>query len=314
METHARHTLVGAFTLLVFVMALSFVLWLSKQSGSNSYTDYDVVFDEAVTGLSQGAPVQYNGIKIGEVTHLKLDSRDTRKVIVRIRIAGPSPVREDTEATLGFSGVTGVAHLQLTGGSPQSPPLRPAAGAEAAVIVASPSDLERLKTSGEDVMLNINKTVAQMSELLSAENIAHASSIIGNLDQLVSAVSAQRGDLVQTIRQLAAATAQLRITLGSIDTAARTTDRLVDQDARQTLASMNRTLESINQTIGNANALLTDNRAAVNSFGQQGLRQIGPTLDDLRETLESLQQLSDQLSRSNSALLGNSQPKEFHPQ
>ncbi len=311
METHARHTLIGAFTLLVLVSALAFVLWLSKQSSADTYTDYQVVFNEAVTGLSQGAPVQYNGIKIGEVTQLKLDSRDTRRVIVRIRVAEPSPVKQDTQATLGFSGVTGVAHLRLTGGDPHSPPLRPADGATVAMIIASPSDLERLKASGEDVMLNISKAVAKMSELLSAENVAHVSSIIGNLDQLVATVNAQRGDLAQTIQRLAVASEHLKTTLASIDATARKADRLVDQDARQTLASINRTLGSVDQAVNSANALLVDNRAAVASFSQHGLREVGPALQDLRNTLESLQRLSDQLSRSNSALLGNSQPKEF---
>jgi len=314
METHARYTLIGAFTLLIFAVALGFVLWLSKHSGSNSFTDYEVVFDEAVTGLSKGAPVQYNGIKIGEVTNLKLDKTDTRKVIVRMRIAEPSPVRQDTKATLGFSGVTGVAHLQLTGGDPQSPPLLPQGKDEVAIIVASASDLERLKASGEDILLNVNKAVAQMSGLLSPENIAHASSIIENLDQLTGSVAAQRDDLALAIRQLTAATAQLKTTLVSVDTMAHSTDRLVNQDARRTLESMNKTLESINQTASNANALLSDNRAAVSTFSQQGLRQVGPALSDLRSTLESLQQLSDQLSRSDSALLGNPQPKEFKVQ
>ena len=44
------------------------------------------------------------------------------------------------------------------------------------------------------------------------------------------------------------------------------------------------------------------------------MRQIGPTVLELRETLRSLKQLSDKLGASDSLLLGRDQPREFQPQ
>ena len=67
METNARHVLIGLFTLLVGGGALLFALWLGKSSLDSSYDNYVIVFHEAVTGLSSGSPVQFNGIKVGEV-------------------------------------------------------------------------------------------------------------------------------------------------------------------------------------------------------------------------------------------------------
>lgn len=37
------------------------------QRVDDAFKDYEVIFNEAVSGLSRGSPVQYNGIKVGDV-------------------------------------------------------------------------------------------------------------------------------------------------------------------------------------------------------------------------------------------------------
>ena len=123
METRAHHVLIGLFTVIVVAAALLFGLWLAKSSSDRQFSEYQVVFNEAVSGLSQGSAVQYNGIKVGDVTQLKLDPKDPRKVLARIRVGGDTPVKQDTHAKLTMTGVTGLSIIQLSGGSPGSPAL-----------------------------------------------------------------------------------------------------------------------------------------------------------------------------------------------
>ncbi len=87
METRAHHVIIGLFTLVVGAGALLFALWLGKSNLDSSYDNYEIVFHEAVTGLSNGSPVQFNGIKVGEVTRLRLDDADPSKVLATIRVA-----------------------------------------------------------------------------------------------------------------------------------------------------------------------------------------------------------------------------------
>ena len=124
METRAHHVLIGAFTIGVFLLALGFVLWMSKSGADRRYSEYEIVFTEAVTGLSVGGLVQYNGIKVGEVSALSLAPDDPRKVVARVRLDASAPVRQDTRAKLGLQGVTGLAFIQLSGGTPGSAPRR----------------------------------------------------------------------------------------------------------------------------------------------------------------------------------------------
>lgn len=101
METRAHHVLIGLFTVIVVAGALLFGLWLAKSSVDTEFKDYEIVFNEAVSGLSKGSAVQYSGIKVGDVVTLRLDPKDPRRVLARIRLGGDTPIKEDTEAKTG---------------------------------------------------------------------------------------------------------------------------------------------------------------------------------------------------------------------
>jgi phospholipid/cholesterol/gamma-HCH transport system substrate-binding protein len=96
METKANHVLIGAFTILITIMAVFFALWAANYSSNKQWDRYEVVFSEAVTGLGTGGIVQYNGINVGEVERLRLDPQDPRKVIARFRLQADTPVKIDT--------------------------------------------------------------------------------------------------------------------------------------------------------------------------------------------------------------------------
>ena len=311
METRAHHVIIGAFAIGVFVLALGFVLWLSKSSIETEYALYDVVFTEAVTGLSKGGIVQYNGIKVGEVVQLSLAKDDPRKVIARIRLEGATPVKQDTRAKLGLMGVTGVAFIQLSGGSPSSPPLKPTADNPVPVIPSEESALSKLLASGSDIITSVNDLLLRANEVLSHENIDRISATLENLQGVTGTINAQRDDLSVALKQLASATDQLKRTLVTLDAMATTTNDLMRNNARQVLESTNKALDSVNRVADATNALISDNRASISQFSDQGLRQLGPAIVELRETLRSLKQLSDRLEDSNSLLLGRDQPKEF---
>jgi|KBSMisStaDraftv2_1062788.scaffolds.fasta_scaffold42100_4 phospholipid/cholesterol/gamma-HCH transport system substrate-binding protein len=313
METRAHHVIIGAFAIGVFALALGFVLWLSKSSIDQEFALYDIVFTEAVTGLSKGGLVQYNGIKVGEVVQLSLAKDDPRKVIARIRLDADAPIRQDTRAKLGLMGVTGVAFIQLSGGSPSSPPLKPTPANPVPVIPSEESALSKLLASGSDIVTSVNDLLFRANEVLSKENVDRISSTLENLKGVTETINGQRDDLGTALRELASASGELKHTLITLDSMASTTNDLMRNNARQVLESTNRALESVDKVANATNSLIGDNRAAIDEFSDQGLRQLGPTIVELRETLRSLKQLSDQLSTSNSLLLGRDQPKEFEP-
>ena len=306
METRAHHVLIGAFTVVVVVLAVLFALWLGKSSLSKQHHYYDIVFTEAVTGLSTGSPVQYNGIQVGQVSQLKLDPRDPRKVLARIQIAADTPIKVDTRAKLGLLGLTGVAFVQLTGGAPDSPPLMPTPENPVPVIKSESSALTKLLASGSDVVTNLNGILDRLGRIVSQQNVDRISQTLENIDQTTTSLAAEREDLRQLIQQASEASVQLNKTLVG-------TNKLINGPALATLQHAQAAMVSLQQTTKTLNDLLADNKDSLQS-GLRGVDQIGPTLRQLRATLHDIQQVTNQLQANPAAyLLGRDHPAEFTP-
>lgn len=313
METRAHHVVIGAFALGIAALALGFVLWLTRAYADRGFAHYDVVFTEPVTGLSRGGMVQYNGITVGEVVDLRLAADDPRQVIARVRLDGETPVKRDTEARLALLGVTGVAFIQLSGGSPQSPRLSASGPDEVPVIVANPSALSKIMTSGEDIAVSVNQALMQLGELLSDANVARVSRTLVHAESVASTVAAEREEIAAAMRQLAAASTELRSTLSTLDRLAGSTDRLLRQDIARLVATTERSVASLERVAGSAERLIEDNRGSIDAAAQQGLRQVGPAMAELRDTARVLRQLGERLAASDNLLLGRDQPKEYRP-
>lgn len=312
METRAHHVLIGLFTLLVVVAGLLFGVWLAKSHADREWHYYDVVFNEAVTGLSRGGAVQYNGIRLGDVTQLRLDPQDPRRVLARIRISGDSPLRRDTHAKLALTGVTGVAIVQLSGGSPGSPLLVGRDG-EVPVIIADPSPLNRLLSGGEDLIVNINTAAARASELLSQENVQRIQQTLDHLERTTGVIADEREDIRTLIHQLSVTTAQANEALMESRTLIHNANGLVEGQGKATLESAQRAMGSLEHSMAQVDRLVNDNSDALNG-GVASLGELQPALRELRDTLSSLRSITRRLDENPSGyLLGREKTKEFKP-
>ena len=77
-----------------------------------------IVFSGSVGGLSRGSSVNFNGIKVGEVTDIRLAPQDPRRVLATIKVDPATPLRADTRARLDSAMLTGVSlHVPVKGGA-----------------------------------------------------------------------------------------------------------------------------------------------------------------------------------------------------
>lgn len=307
METKANYVLIGAFTILVTLLLLGFGLWAAKYSSDKSFQEYDVIFFEPVTGLTQGSSVQYNGIAIGTVESLDLAPKDPRQVIARVKLRADAPVRSDTRAKLSQTSLTGSPIIQLTGGDPRSPPLRMTPGRDVPVIQTQPSALQNIADTA-------NRLVERLDKALSEENVKRISDTLAHLEAVTGAVADQRGDLAALMANARRATEQLNVTLDTANGAVTSLDREFVQKLPALIAKLDSTLNRLDSAAGGADAMLSENRAAIGSFANDGLSQLGPTLGELRSLIRDLRRISDRLDASPARyLLGRDAPKEFEP-
>jgi phospholipid/cholesterol/gamma-HCH transport system substrate-binding protein len=307
METRANHVLIGLFTIIVSVLAVLFALWAANWTSNRNWDNYDIVFTEAVTGLSTGGIVQYNGINDGVVKRLSLDPKDPRKVIARIRVAADTPVKVDTKAKLAFVGLTGVAQIQLTGGLPESPRLEGTPDRPVPVIQTEPSALQNIALAAGDIAERVRL-------ILSDENIDRISKTLDDVNQLTTTLAGEKQDIAALIANLRTASAEINTTMKQVQGSLDTVDKEVIARMPALVDKLDHTLAGLDKASNNANAILGDNREAIADFSQNGLGQVGPTLAELRVLVRDLRRVAGRLDQNPAGYLtGNTQPKEFEP-
>ena len=308
METRANYVLIGAFTIIVSLFLLLFALWAAKYSSEKSWREYDVIFNEPVTGLSEGSTVQYNGISVGTVDALSLAPDDPRQVIARLRVQADAPVKADTRAKMSMTGITGSPIIQLTGGEPSSPMLVDVDQRPIPVIQTEPSALQNIADTA-------NRLVARLDQVLSEENVERVAQTLENIETLTGSIADQREDLRALIVNARQASEQLNATLATTNQAVQDIDRELVDKLPALVSKLDNTLANLDRTALSANGILNENRAAISSFANDGLAQLGPTLGELRGLVRDLRRISDRLDHNPAGyLLGRDAPKEFEPE
>ncbi len=312
METRAHHVLIGLFIVILTAAALLLALALSKPDTNESYTYYKVVFNEAVSGLSKGSVVQYSGIKVGDVVELALDAKDPSKVWARIRVEGRIPIKQDTQAVLAVTGITGVSVIQLSGGTPESPLLADKDG-EDPIIIASRSPLAKLFEGGGDMMSNLNELVLSTRQILSPENSQRISQTLTNLEAISGSLAHQDTDIPMLIQELTRASQLAQTTLQKTTALMEHADKLLVGDGAKTLSSARKTMASLERSSAQLASLLKSNQGALHN-GLQGFNDLVPALQELRGTLAAIRLIARQLQDNpGEYLLGQKQLKEFQP-
>jgi len=312
MEPKANYILIGAFTIAVSLALFVFIVWLGKYSIDRDFDYYDIVFEEAITGLGQRGPVLFNGIQVGEVTALNVDPTDPSRVITRVRVNQDTPVRRDTHASLGFMGFTGQAYIDMTGGSPDSPMLTQSSTREVPLIVAETSELQSLLSSGGSVFSNINDLVTRMNDLITDDTMRSIEQTILNIEQVTATVAENRNNIGTTLAYLNDASAGMQTSMQRLQALSdellafweRHGEQLGD-DLAATGADVRTAAAEASQLATEMRALLQRNSDSISRFAEHGLTQVGPTLQDMRSLLQRLDTLLLKLEENPAAYLFN---------
>jgi phospholipid/cholesterol/gamma-HCH transport system substrate-binding protein len=314
-ETKANHVLIGLFTLGVIAAVLLFILWASKYSSQGTFHEFDIVFKESVTGLSVGAVVQYNGIEVGNVRNLKLAPNDARQVIARVRVRADTPIKVDTKAELALqSFATGVAFIQFSGGKPDSPLLVQTDRDHVPVIVAQESSFQKLLNSSEGIAQTANDVLQHINSILSEENTQRISKTLANIQAVTDTLAAQRADIATLIKSARDASDHLNRALASAEKTLGTVDGQLGKKLPGMMEHLDHSLAQLDSLTKNSDAMIKDNRGAIDNFANQGLAQLGPTLAQMRQVLREINRLTARLQENPAGyLLGRDKPQEFQP-
>lgn len=295
METRVQYVLVGIFVLVLGAAGVGISLWLAFGDFSADYRTYKLYMTESVSGLYVDAPVKYRGVEIGKVTELGLDPIDPQRVIVLLDIAPDVPIRVDTIATLNVQGLTGIASIELSGGSVSSPLLEARTGEHYPVIKTGPSLFRRFDTAISELISNLNQVAGDLHTFMSADNRMRIAEILQHMADVTAAFSAQRAELEKGIASFSR----------FADGAAQASDNLPEL-----LSSVSEGAESVqamaNEFRGMASALRKQMELggdAVQRLSVDTVPEVQRLVGELQGLSSSLQSLAEGLERDPSQLL-----------
>jgi phospholipid/cholesterol/gamma-HCH transport system substrate-binding protein len=323
METRASYFLVGLFVLLIVTGAFVTILWLSNIREREVGTLYYIYFRGSVTGLQVGAPVRLRGVPVGTVTDIALDEQNIELIQVTVAIREGTPIKTDTYAQLAIqSFVTGQAYIILFGGTQAAEPLEPRPGRRRAVIPWRPSPLDRLFDDAPELFAQIGQIAVRLNQVLSDENLARISVIVGNLEQISGSVATAANRLGDTVGRAdttltAAGNAANEITLLSRDLRgllARVGARNgLLADTERTIEDLRAAVQSFERLGTQLDVLAAETRRPIRDFMQYNLQDVGQLVVEARTLVASLSRLLLQLERDPARFFFGDQQRGYQP-
>jgi len=305
MESKVNFALVGAFVLVLGAALLAALLWLSSEkSVRRSYDTYLVYMTESVSGLNRDAAVRYRGVQIGRVRRIALAPGDPERVQLTLEVNQGTPIKQDTVAVLQTQGLTGIAHVELSGGKRDSPLLRaPGQGEKYPVIPSGPSLLLQLDTQVSAVLENLNRSSERFNALLDEHNrnalretLASLQVISRTLAGRSAAIDSGLADAARTMQNTVRLTAELSQLVERVQRSADAFDRMTGEGTRAGVSAA-RTMDSV--------------RTDLEAFSAGTLPEARALVMDLRSITASLKRVSDELERDPGVLLrGRAAPEK----
>jgi phospholipid/cholesterol/gamma-HCH transport system substrate-binding protein len=294
METKVNYALVGVFVLTLSVAIVAGVLWIA--SGRTARKDYDTYLaysTESVSGLSRQAPVKYKGVEVGAVREIGLDPVDPQNVRLELAIERGVPIKQDTVAVLSVQGLTGIAFLDLEGGSKDSPLLAATEPGGYPVIATRPSLLKRLDTQVSALVADFSQAAQKVNQVLDADTRAALQRTIRDLDSVVHEVAGRSKEIDAAL----------------VD-AARTMQNSARASAQLTELSrqIGRSAESVARAAETLRATATGATGGVQQLRADTLPELRRLLAEARAATTSLARVAQELERSPNALVMGREP------
>ncbi|MDF0665457.1 MAG: MlaD family protein [Nitrospira sp.] len=308
MEPKVNYILVGSFVAFLGAAVLVGILWLGKTDYRGSYDRYEAYMKESVAGLSVNSTVKYRGVDVGRIKTIDLNPNNPEEVLLTMDIMHGTPIKTDTIAVLETQGLTGLATINLTGGSRDAPPLQAQEGQAYPVIKTGPSLFFRLDEA--------------VSRLLSEERL---SQLLRDLDAAAKGAAKvldddNRATLKQTIKDLsdvaktiAAHKTQIE---QSLNGAARSADNLVkltaslNAEVPTLLAGINKSVvalgaatDELARTSKTVGAVVNEARPELQQFTRRTLPEAGLLVTELRQLTGTLSRVARELEREPSSLV-----------
>lgn len=299
MHEQTNYVAVGIFILLGAIVLLVVGVWVGGVGQTVPTSRYTIIFERDVNGLSEGSPVRFMGVDVGEVTTIQLFHAKDTAIEVQIEVASSTPVDSGTYASLGYQGITGVAFINLAADAGEYEQLSVAAGQAYPVIRTRDVGIAALLNSGPDVLARVNSVLDDAGLLLGEQNRNSTTQILHNLEQVTAAMAKERDALAVVPVRVNESLEQFRETL---ELAASLTSQ-AKPDVLAAMQNLRQTTDKLANVSGRVEHWLVENDAAIDSFMAGGVGETAALMTDTRAAMRELEKLGAELRANPSRMI-----------
>jgi phospholipid/cholesterol/gamma-HCH transport system substrate-binding protein len=323
MEIRASYLIVGAVVLVLLAGLAAFSIWLVRADVRRDVASYEIAFEGSVSGLQQGGQVLYRGIPVGRVTAIRIDPDNVETVLVDVEIDRDTPIKVDTVATLELQGLTGIAYVQLRGGTQASARLDPDAEPRAR-IPSRRSALERVFESTPELLAETMAVVERLSLLLTDENLDAVAGTLRNvervtvtladrsesIDSAIAGAAAMTGTIQETSTEIKQLASELRLLTGRVD---QQVDG-VSGDLVDTLKDLQTAASSLSGATAQFEQILGELEQPVDDFAATGLYEFTQLIGETRLLVAALSRITKEFERDPAGFLIGRTVRGYEPE
>jgi phospholipid/cholesterol/gamma-HCH transport system substrate-binding protein len=239
-----KQTKVGLVVLVALVVLAATIFTLGEQQHLwERKVQYEIHFART-NGLQVGGIVSLTGVTVGSVADMSFPSDPTTSYIqVLVNVAGAvAPrIRENSVATIRTYGLLGDRYVELSAGTPDSPPL------PAGSLIASidPVDYEAILGQSGDIVTNVVEVTASLKSVL--QSIEHGEGLLGAMIRSRDLGEATLVDFRKTMDHLEQTTGSLEEMVGRVNRGEGVIGRLTrnTKQGDQLMANVSRAARSL---------------------------------------------------------------------
>ncbi len=318
MEPKVNYLLAGSFVVVLGIVTLGLVVWLGKADYRGVYDRYDTYMRQSVSGLSVNSAVKYRGVDVGRVKDIALNPENTEEVRLALDILQGTPIKTDTVATLETQGLTGLATLNLEGGSREAPNLGIEPGQEYPVIQSRPSLFFRLdmalsrllsEQSLTKLLKNLNAFSENAMSMMSEENRGYVERTLADLSIISSTLAGQSDSISHAIETASESMENLAMLTSTINEEIPPLLNRINQSA----VAVKQVTEELARTGHSVEMVVQESRPDIEHFTGETLGETGLLITELRELTSTLHRVVQQVEQSPDSLVFGRTPSVRGP-
>jgi phospholipid/cholesterol/gamma-HCH transport system substrate-binding protein len=272
---NVNYVAVGVVVLAAFVVLLVALAMITGRSGPSAvyYTHY-----HNVAGLRFGAPVFYEGFRIGQVGSIAPD-RDARpdgsqgiRYKVELNVRKDWPIPKDSVARMTSTGLLADVAVGIVEG-------------KAKETAAPGAELQGAENA--DIFSAVNELAAQMTDLTRNQIAPLLKNLSEHVDSIAATIDKNTPELVE----------QSRVLLGRLNRASDSMNDVLKNENRAALSGILNNTNKLTEQLHTTQEKLDDALKQIDGIARENRAGVRDSVDDLRSVLAALSGRIDSISQ-----------------